>query len=96
MNIDDGAPMLVDTESGGEDALILRPDAEVVVRSLPGGAAEFIAALVEGRNLVQATKSALAADRHFDPSVNLAALIGGGAFTGCRYGSDPQHAVFPT
>jgi hypothetical protein len=95
MNINDGAPTPVDTDSGGEDALILRPDAEVVVRSLPGGAAEFIAALVEGRRLVQATKSASAADRHFDLSVNLTALIGAGAITGCRYGSDPQHAVFP-
>jgi hypothetical protein len=95
MNINDGAPTPVDTESGVEDALILRPDAEVAVRSLPGGAAVFIAALAEGGDLMQATKSALATDGHFDLSVNLAALIGAGALTGCRYGGDPQHAVFP-
>ncbi|HLK84020.1 MAG TPA: DNA-binding domain-containing protein [Xanthobacteraceae bacterium] len=80
MNVDDRAPGPVDLKSGGEDALVMRPQAAVEVRSMPPGAADFLAALGGGATLAQASKSALRADAHFDLSANLAALIGAGAF----------------
>jgi len=59
------------------------PAADVEVRSMPLGGAEFIAALASGQSLAEATMSALGADRSFDLSANLAALIGSGVFVGC-------------
>jgi len=83
MNVGDGVAGPVDLESGGEDALVVRPAADVEVRSMPLGGAEFIAALASGQSLAEATMSALGADRSFDLSANLAALIGSGVFVGC-------------
>ncbi len=80
MNVDDGVSAPVDLEAGGEDALIMRPAAEVEVRSMPPGGADFIAALVNGKSLAEAAKSAMNASALFDLSANLAALIGAGVF----------------
>jgi len=82
MNVRDGVPGPVDLESGGEDALVLRPAADVEVRSMPRGAAEFIASLASGQPLIDAATSAIGADGSFDLAANLAALIGAGLFTG--------------
>lgn len=83
MNVADGVPSPVDLESGGEDALVLRPQAEVEVRSLPRGAAEFLAALADGRKLMEAAKSAMGVEPLFDLATNVAALIDAGAFVDC-------------
>lgn len=80
LNVDDGAPGPVDLDSGGEDALVMRPEADVEVRSMPPGAADFLAALAGGATLAEAAKSALRASAHFDLPSNLAALIAAGAF----------------
>jgi hypothetical protein len=82
MNVADGIPAPVDLESGGEDALVMRPNAEVEVRSIPPGGSEFLTSLAGGKTLGSATKSALRAAPNFDLSANLAALIGAGAFIG--------------
>ena len=82
MNVDDGVPGPVDFDSSGEDVLVVRPQAEVEVRSMPPGGAEFVAALATGKTLAEATKSAMSPDGLFDLSANLAALIGAGAFIG--------------
>ena len=82
MNIGDGVPGPVDLGAGGEDALILRPAADVEVRAMPPGGAEFVAALAGGGSLEQATRSALRVSPGFDLSTHLAVLIGAGAFTG--------------
>lgn len=74
MNVGDGAPAPVDLAQGGEDALIARPNAEVEVRRLPPGGAEFIQALANGRSLQTATETA-AADGQFDLEENLSGLI---------------------
>jgi Putative DNA-binding domain len=84
MNTGDGLPGPVDFDAGGEDALVLRPAADVEVRSMPAGGAEFIAALAGGRTLADAARSALDAGRVFDLSSHLAALISAGAFVGYR------------
>lgn len=88
MNIDDGVPNPVDFDSGGEDALIARPEADVEVRSMPPGGAEFLAALVNGKSLTEAAKSAMNACAFFDLSVNLAALISAGIFIGFSIAED--------
>ena len=83
MNVDGGVPEPVDLDAGGEDALIMRPEAEVTVRSMPPGGAEFLAALAGGETLTEAAKTAMRAEMHFDLAANLAALIDAGAFAGC-------------
>jgi hypothetical protein len=86
MNVGDGVLGPVDLESGGEDALVVRPGAEVEVRSMPLGGAEFVTALANGQSLADAAKSAMRASASFDLSANLAALIGTGVFVGYSSG----------
>jgi hypothetical protein len=62
----------------GEDALIARPFLEVDVRALPPGGAAFLAALAAGRRLREAIEAALADDPNFEPTGNIAGLIGSG------------------
>lgn len=80
MNVDDGVPAPVDLDSGGEDTLAVRPEADVEVRSIPPGGAEFIMALAEGQMLVEAAMAALRAARCFDLTANLTALLSAGVF----------------
>jgi len=56
-----------------EDALITRPDLDVVVRHLPAGGAAFLTSLIAGQSLREA--AAQAGERF--PSFNLAANIAG-------------------
>jgi hypothetical protein len=64
-----------------EDALITRPDADVVVRHLPPGGAVFLIELMSGRTLGEAAGSALDAAPSFDVASNIAGMIEAGAFT---------------
>ena len=64
-----------------EDALITRPDADVVVRHLPEGGAAFLAALVSGQSLGEAAASALRISSGFDIAASIAGMIEAGAFT---------------
>jgi hypothetical protein len=91
MNIKGGEPERVDLDAGGDDILVIRPNAEVEMRSLPVGGAEFIQALGEGLSVIEATKSAMAADYRFDLSANLSGLIGA-RFRGGRSRSRPAVA----
>jgi hypothetical protein len=84
MNIEGGIPAPVDLEGGGEDALIVRPEAEVEVRAIPPGCAEFIEALGSGRNVVVACEEALSANPRFDLPANLIDLIRVGALVGVK------------
>lgn len=88
MNVADGVPEPVDFEAGGEDALALRPEAEVEVRVAPPGGADFVSALAERRTLAEAAEAAFRADDRFDLSANLAALIAMGAFVGFERGDE--------
>src|SRR6516164_2233302 len=67
--------------SQAEDALITRPEFDVVVRRLAPGQAEFVSALMAGRPLGVAAAAALEARSHFDVGMGLATLIESGACT---------------
>jgi Putative DNA-binding domain len=62
----------------GEDALVVRPYLDVLVRMLPPGGAAFLLALAGGRPLDEATEAAFADNSNFDLIGNLAGLIGSG------------------
>jgi len=64
-----------------EDALITRPDLEVMLRRLPPGGATFIESLMSGRSLGDAAASALEISSAFDIAANIAGMIDAGAFT---------------
>jgi len=85
MNVGDGMPEPVDLDAGGEDALVARPAAEVDVRSMPEGGAEFLMALADGETLTKAATSGFGASPRFDLAANLAALIGAEIFIGCSW-----------
>lgn len=82
MNVGGGIPAPVDLAAGGEDALLVRPEAVVEVRSIPQGCADFIEALVSGRPVLAAFEEALVANPRFDLSANLTDLIQTGALVG--------------
>jgi hypothetical protein len=73
----DGEPRAPETWSA-EEALVVRPDADVFVRVLPPGGFAFAAALFSGASLGEA--AALAARDGFDPGAHLVGLIEAGAF----------------
>jgi hypothetical protein len=65
--------------SQAEDALITRPDFDVVTRRLAPGQFEFLSALMAGRPLGTAAAAALAIHSNFDISMGLTTLIESGA-----------------
>lgn len=82
MNVADGVPAPVDLDAGGEDALVVRPAAEVVVRSIPAGGADLLAALARGEPLAIAAESVLQKHTDLDLASHLAGLLESGAFAG--------------
>ncbi len=82
MNVGNGVPTPVDLDTGGENAILVRPDAEVEVRSVLDGGAAFITALLDGSSVLEASKAALTADSRFDLSANLTGLLQAGAIVG--------------
>lgn len=70
MNLEGGVPAPVDLDGGGEDALVLRPQAEVEVRVLPAGTAPFLQALSGGASILRAMAEA-------PPAPGLAATLAG-------------------
>jgi hypothetical protein len=81
MNVSDVPTTPVDF-SVPEDALIVRPGAEVEVRIVPPGGAAFVTALAGGETLLAAAETAQAADQRFDLAGNIAGLLAAGAL--CR------------
>jgi hypothetical protein len=70
-----------------EDALITRPDADVIVRHLPKGGAAFLQGLMSGQSLGEAAALALEASPSFDIATNIAGIIEAGAFTTASAGA---------
>lgn len=87
MNVEDGVPAQID--AGGEDALVLRPEAEVEVRSIPPGSADFIRALASGRSVLAALEEALVTNPGFDLAANLTDLMQVGAVIGLGTAGEP-------
>ena len=90
MNVADGVPAPVDFASDGEDALVLRPEAEVEARIVAPGGAAFIGALAARRTLAEAAEAAFRASDRFDLPGHLAALIAMGAFVGVEAAEKPS------
>jgi hypothetical protein len=84
MNIGDGAPGSLDLEAR-EDSLITRPAAEVEVRLMPAGGAEFVMELADRKPVTEAAKTAMRGSSEFDLRANLAELLIAGAFVGWYY-----------
>jgi len=61
-----------------EDALVLRPGFQVLVRMLPPGGAVFLRQLSAGGTLGAAAQTAALTEPQFDLAANLAGLIGSG------------------
>ncbi|MFP3564898.1 putative DNA-binding domain-containing protein [Paraburkholderia sp. SIMBA_030] len=85
MNRTDG-PVSPLCSSDAEDALVTRPDEDVIVSRLPAGGAAFLIALIEGEPLGAAAEAAFAETESFDLPANLAAMISAGVFTGIQQG----------
>ena len=81
-NTEDAATAPPEGAERPEDALILRPDAEVEVRAIAAGGAPFLQALAGGDTVVQALGCALEAAAEFDLAGHLAGLMEMGAITG--------------
>lgn len=64
-----------------EDALITRPDMEVVVRHLPPGGAEFLIFLISGEPLGVAAARAVDAYPSFNIAASVAGMIEAGVFS---------------
>jgi hypothetical protein len=72
--------------SSPQDALITRPDLDVVVRHLPTGGAAFLLNLMSGQSLGEAAALAQQASPTFDIAANIAGLIEAGAFAAVIFG----------
>jgi hypothetical protein len=69
-----------------EDALVTRPDLDVVVRHLPAGGVVFLTSLMARRSLGEAAASASEGSASFDLAANIAGMIQAGAFTAITLG----------
>jgi hypothetical protein len=81
MNIEGCAPGPVNL-AGGEDALIIRPQGDVLIHPLPPGGAQFIGELGRGVTVAEAFEAALTTAPGFDLTANLAGLLQSGAVVG--------------
>jgi hypothetical protein len=91
MNVADATPVPVDLWVA-EDALVVRPEAEVQVRAVPPGGGVFLRVLLRGQSLAAAAAAAAEATgagegrgaEPFDLAMHLRGLLESGAFSGVR------------
>jgi Putative DNA-binding domain len=72
--------------SEAEDALVTRPDHEVIVSRLPAGGAVFLTRLIEGETLGEAIAAAFEEAPNFDLQANLAGMISAGVTSALQHG----------
>lgn len=77
-----------------EDALMSRPDQQVLVRKLPPGGAAFLQALADGLTLSHAAEAATAENAAFDLTSNLVALFASRIVTAIHL--SPSHEDTPS
>lgn len=82
-NVGIGVGNAIDLRSGGECALIVRPDADVEVRAIAADTAAFLHALLEQQPLAQAAGTVMSAHAQFALADHLAVLFDGGLVVGC-------------
>lgn len=75
-------------DAQAEDALVIRPHLDVIVRTLPPGGATFLHALMRGWRLEEAATHAAYDDEHFDLTANIAGLIASGAIIAFTFAED--------
>ncbi|WP_028223185.1 HvfC/BufC N-terminal domain-containing protein [Paraburkholderia oxyphila] len=68
-----------------EDALVTRPEQDVIVSRLPAGGAVFLTALLDGASFGTAVATALEEIPSFDLPANLAGMISAGVFTAVQH-----------
>jgi hypothetical protein len=85
MNRTDG-PISPLCSSDPEDALVTRPDQDVIVSRLPAGGAAFLIRLLDGASLGDAIAAAFEEAPAFDIHANLAGMISAGVFTAIQPG----------
>lgn len=85
MNKADG-PVSPLRSNDAEDALITRPDADVIVSRLPAGGAVFLMSLLRGATLAEAATAAFADSPSFNLAANLGGMIAAGVFSTIHYG----------
>lgn len=78
-NLSPAEPPVLDPAAGGEDTLIVRPEAEVLALPLPPGGAAFVRALLAGRKVMAAALEGIAVTPRFDMAAALALLLSSGA-----------------
>ena len=74
----------VEVEGGAEFLLVVRPRAEVEVRTLMESGYAFLDSLAAGRSLGAAYESACAVEPEFDLEAHLTGLLAGETFAGFR------------
>ena len=89
-NLPDQTPSPVDLDGGGQDVMLLRPDAEVIVFSLPEGGAAFLQALQDGQTVGESALSGFAITPRFDLQENLTGLLASRAFVAFARGPQPM------
>ncbi|KLU26191.1 hypothetical protein EOS_10330 [Caballeronia mineralivorans PML1(12)] len=85
MNRTDG-PVAPLRSSEPEDALVTRPERDVVVSRLPPGGATFLISLLGGASLGEAVAAAFQEAPSFDLQANLVGMISAGVFTAIEHG----------
>lgn len=79
-----GGPVTRVETTEPEDALVTRPDLDVVVRQLPPGGAAFLTRLAAGEPLGAAATAAFEQSQAFDLPGSIAGMLEAGAFTAAR------------
>lgn len=74
--------------SEAQDALVTRPEQDVIVSQLPAGAAAFLTRLLEGQPLGVAAAAAFDEAPSFDLPANLAGMISAGVFAAIQHGDN--------
>ncbi|CAM3650015.1 DNA-binding domain-containing protein [Bordetella bronchialis] len=74
--------------SDAEDALVTRPEQDVIVSRLPPGGAVFLVRLLEGAPLGAAAAAAFDEAPSFDLPANLAGMVSAGVFTAIQHEED--------
>ena len=69
-----------------EDALVTRPEQDVIVSRLPAGGATFLITLLAGASLCEAVAAAFDETSSFDLQANMAGMISAGVFSAIQHG----------